>query len=172
MNLKTLMSKSLSNDEILKLLGGKANLLGYSDVHKYQTLDELLGPHQCCVVLYEAKKNYGHWCCIFRRGNVCEFFDPYGNYPDTILETIDKKFRQQSNQNYPYLCKLMIDSPYTLTYNEHNFQEYKRNINTCGRWVVCRLLFKHLPLKEFYKLFKKNRDYKPDLYATILTKDI
>lgn len=168
-----LIGKSLSNEEILKSLENKANLISYTDVHKYRTLDTILGKHGACVILYETKKLYGHWCCIFKLDkNSVEFFDPYGLMPDRQLNFINKDYKIESKQDYPYLTKLMIDSPYVLSYNQHRFQEYKKGVNSCGRWVVCRLLFRFMKLDDFINLFGKKRKYKPDFYATLLTRNI
>lgn len=168
-----LIGKSLSNDEILKSLENKANLISYTDAHKYKTLDSLLGRYGACVILYETKKLYGHWCCIFKLNNKCvEFFDPYGIMPDSELKFINKEYQKESRQDFPYLTKLMIDSPYILSYNHHRFQEYKKGVNSCGRWVVCRLLFRFLDLDRFIAIFGKKRKYTSDFYATLLTRNI
>ena len=168
--IKSLIGKSLGNDEILKLIGNKANLISYVDVHKYKNLDQLLGTFGACVILYEMKRNYGHWCCIFKLDdNTIEFFDPYALMPDYELEFIDDEYKDKSKQNYPYLTRLMVLSPYILTYNHFPFQEYKKGINTCGRWISLRLMLRHLPLDEFIKLFDKKKKHSKDFYATLLT---
>jgi hypothetical protein len=169
-NIKLLIGKSLSNEDILKLVNDKANLVSYTNIHKYKTLDQLLGKWGACVILYELKKLYGHWCCIFKLdNNTIEFFDPYSLMADRQLNFINKEYRLESNQNYPYLTRLMLDSPYVLTYNQYPFQEYKKGINSCGRWVAIRLLFRLMSLDQFIKLFGKKRRYKPDFYVTLLT---
>lgn len=171
--INNLIGKSLSNVDILESLQNKANLISYTDAHKYKTLDSMLGNNAACVILYETKKLYGHWCCIFKLDdNSVEFFDPYGLMPDRELKFISPKYKIESKQDYPYLTKLMIDSPYVLSYNQNQFQELKKGVNSCGRWVVCRLLFRHLKLDEFIKLFGIKRKYKPDFYATLLTNHI
>lgn len=165
-----LMKKSLTNFEILKLIGNRANLVPYPTIKKYKSLDSLLGVNKACIILYETQKRYGHWCCIFQLPcGMIEFFDPYGLMPDKELAFINKEYKNTSNQNYPYLTKLMIDSPYKLSYNQHKFQKMKPGVNSCGRWVVSRLLFRFLQLNEFKKLFFKNKNYSPDVYVTALT---
>lgn len=168
--LKKLMTKSLSNDEILNIIGRKANLIPYSKVHNYKTLDQLMGPSKACIILYESKPYYGHWCCIFMNTpNLCEFFDPYGLFPDMELKMIDPEFKKKSFQNEKYLTRLMINSPYQLSYNHYPFQEFKKGVNTCGRWVAIRLLFRIMSLDDFINLFGKKRNLSKDMYATILT---
>ena len=43
---------SLSNWDILKLLDNKANIILYPSLHEYKTLDEILDPYDCCVLLF------------------------------------------------------------------------------------------------------------------------
>lgn len=149
------MDIALSGKDILKLVDGKANLVIYEDIHKYKTLDDLLGPYGACVILYCFKPKYGHWCCIFKRKpDTIEFFNSYGGKPDSTLYLINDDYRKNSNQWYPYLCKLIYDSGYNIEYNEHQFQKFDNDIYTCGRWACMRLLLRDLSLKEFKKLFK------------------
>ena len=48
------ISKSLSGREVLDLLDHKCNLVQYSDLHRIPTIDELLGQHKKCVLLYQT----------------------------------------------------------------------------------------------------------------------
>lgn len=149
---------ALSNMELFKLFP-KANIILYPDMHKYNHVNELLGPNGCCFILYEWKENYGHWCCLFILNDgyydTLEFFDPYGAFPDSELAHVPLQFRKKSNQLYPKLAQLMHDSDYELTYNEHKFQKQQKDIKTCGRWCAVRMMCSHLSLKEFKNLFKR-----------------
>jgi hypothetical protein len=161
--------KSLSGYEILKALNGKTNLITYPQIHEYKNIQQLLGKHGACVILYMTKENYGHWCCVFRRNaREIEFFDPYGIYIDDELNYIPKKLQKESDQDYPYLTKLLYDSRCKIIYNEHKLQKFKKNVNSCGRWVICRIWLKHIPLEKFVKLFQDKRA-SPDFLVTALT---
>lgn len=131
---------ALSNKDVFDLLDGKVSIVLYPDLHKYHNIDEVLGPYSACVLLFEAKPKYGHWVCLFKQtpNEVC-FFNPYGGYPDDSLHYIDDKFRKESNQDKPILSKLLIESPYQLSYNEFQFQQRKKDIKTCGRHCVTRI---------------------------------
>lgn len=164
------IAKPLSNKEILSLIHGKANLVSYSNIHKYNSLDDLLGNYEACIILYEFKKNYGHWCCIFKLNhNEVEFFDPYGVYPDKELKLINGDFKNQSKQDKPYLTLLMLESPYQLSFNHYKFQKFKKGINSCGRWCALRIIFRFIPLDIFISIFNKKRKYSNDFYVTLLT---
>jgi hypothetical protein len=157
----------LSDLDVMRLVQNKAKVLTYGDLANFDTLDEVLEPYGSIFLLYEAKPNFGHWCCVFKmEDNTIEFFDPYGGFPDTQLDYIPEYFRKVSGQYYPHLSALLYESPYNLTYNEHKFQKHGPNINTCGRWCALRMALKDLTLKQFSKLFKtKYSDY----LATLLT---
>lgn len=84
-------------------------------------------------------------------------------------------FRKISNQDIPYLSFLMYNSPYDLHYNEYQFQRYKKNTKTCGRWCAIRLLFKFLPLDDFKNLIEeliKKLKINGDELVTLLTMHI
>lgn len=154
------MNIALSDKQVLKLVDGKANIVLYPDLHKYNSIDDLLVPYGACFILFEAKPYYGHWCALIKLDDhTIEFFNPYGGYPDDSLEYISKEFRKESNQDHPYLSYLMMNSPYQLSYNEHKFQKRGNNIKTCGRWSAMRIMLKDLSLSEFTKMFlNKNSD--------------
>ena len=173
--LSRLKDIALSNNDITKLLNGQVNIVLYPDLHKYTSINQLLDPFNSCIILYESKPNYGHWCSLTKSDDAIEFFNPYGGLPDASLELINPKFRAESNQLIPYLKMLMYDSPYELNYNEFRFQKKGYNIKTCGRHCVVRVLCKDMNIyqyKDFLDELRKhfNTDY--DGVVTILTSSI
>lgn len=164
---------ALSDKEVLKLIDKKANLILYPDLINYNTIDEILDPYGACILLFEAKPKYGHWCCIFKiNDTLLEFFNPYSGYPDDSLEYIPMHFRLISNQYYPYLSLLMLNSPYELSYNEYKFQKHNKNIKTCGRWCAIRINFRYYSLDQFKEIIdflKKKLNINGDELVTLLT---
>lgn len=164
---------ALSDTQVLKLVNKKANLILYPDLHKYKNIDQILDPYGACIILYESEPNYGHWCCIFKiDNNILEFFNSYGDYPDVNLEKIPEHFRKESNQNFPHLGWLMYNSPYELTFNEHQFQKYGSGIKSCGRWTAFRIICRHMLLEDFYKMVKyfiKKFKITSDQFVTLVT---
>lgn len=152
--LKVYEDIALSDDQLLNLIDGKAHLVLYPDLVNYSNIDEVLGENEACVLLFEAKPNYGHWTCLHKRDGDIEFFNPYGGYPDDSLEYIPMHFREVSNQLEPYLSMLMYDSPYKLSFNEHKFQHKGSDIKTCGRHCAMRLIYRNLDLAEYTQLMK------------------
>lgn len=140
------MDKSLSGEEVLKICHGKANILKYSDLKKIRRIQDCFR-FGACILLYEYKPNYGHWCCIFENQNGIEFFDPYGYIPDDELEFVPSFIK------IPYLTKLLYQSNRNIEYNADRLQEDKEGINTCGRHVGMRLLLRMVPIDDYVKIF-------------------
>lgn len=153
------ISKSLSGIEILNLMDNKCNLVQYSDLHNIKSIDELLGPHKKCVLLYHTSTNYGHWCCVWEYNNTIFFFDSYGGVVDTQLKFLPRDLKQELNSNHNYLIKLMYDSGKEVEYNQHDLQSRKLGVNTCGRWCVNRLRFPEISIDDYYQLFKDSSKY-------------
>jgi hypothetical protein len=164
---------ALSNFDIFDLLNGKVNIELYPNLHNYDNLDQLLGKYGICVLLFEAKPSYGHWVCLLKLNNMeVEFFNPYGGFPDDSLLQINQEFRKKSDQEYPLLSELLLNSPYKLTYNEYQFQEIKSDIKTCGRHCSVRLMCQELSLYQYVKFLDKlckKFDTNYDGMVTLLT---
>ena len=63
--LKILKDTALTGAEVLKLVGGGANLIKYKELADYDNLLDVLDPHDACIILYETKMNYGHWKRVY-----------------------------------------------------------------------------------------------------------
>ena len=72
---------------------------------------------------------------------------------------------------YPYLCKLLLDSGYKIVYNNYRLQEKKENVNSCGRHVVSRLIYRDVPIDEYVNMIK-NSGFTADQFVTKLTNSI
>jgi hypothetical protein len=142
----------LSDGDLRKVLGG-VRIVMYPDIHKMGSLDEVMGPNGAAIILFESRPSYGHWCAVFRGAGgdhgLVEFFNPYGGYPDDTLKLIDKEFAAETAQDAPYLSKLMMRSPYRLSYNQYAFQKYGSGVKTCGRHCASRLLLRALSLDDY-----------------------
>lgn len=170
--IKKYQDMALSNLDLIKLLDGKANIIIYPDLVKYDSIDQILGQYGACFLLFEAKPKYGHWVCLMKRGNIIEFFNPYGGYPDDSLDRIPMIFRKKTGQVIPLLSLLLLDSPYELEYNEFQFQKHNKNIRTCGRHSAVRLLLKDLNIyeyKTFLDLLCRKMGLNYDELVTVLT---
>lgn len=157
---------ALSDTDVMKIIDGKANMIRYPEMHKIDSIEQLLSPYGACVILYETKPHFGHWCCITvrdphtegysRKGKlILEFWDSYGKPIDSQLSNIPRDYAKSSNQDLPYLSYLLLKEscPYKLSYNQYPFQKLLPGVSTCGRWVSLRILLKDAPLELFKDLF-------------------
>lgn len=58
------------------------------------------------------------------------------------------------NADKPYLKNLMLNYKKDIVYNAEKFQHEKEGVNTCGRFVVARLLLSDLDTNQFKEIFK------------------
>lgn len=148
--------RCLNGGEVLKLVDNKANVMNYRNLLGCKTLDEALGPHNALILLYESKKDFGHWTLVFRSPDgTIEHFDSYGYMPDQELIFVPKKFKKVYYNKIPHLTLLLYNSNEPVRFSQYKLQG--EDVNTCGRWVAMRLLLKHLTEDEFKKLMTDKR---------------
>ena len=174
------MDKVISKAEDIELTGldlqrltkQNTNIRAYHDLENVENIEEILGyKSKACIILYETKENYGHFCSIFVRpenNKVIEFFDPYGNPPDSQLKFATYNLKN----NKPYLTYLLDnwkERGGSVIWNNQKLQDWREDVNTCGRWCGTRILLKEKTIMEFTKLFTTNRFYRPDFWVSALT---
>jgi hypothetical protein len=168
-----LEAKPLSGSDIQDAVDGQTKVIRYSAIHRFRTIDQLLAPYDSAVILYETREGFGHWTCVFlnRRTGVLEFFDPYGKPIDSQLDHIPPALKASTYQDYPYLAKLMLASPYKLTYNQKPLQKLGGDVNSCGRHVAMRLVMRDLPISQYqqFLLQKKGGALNPDGVVSMMT---
>lgn len=170
--IRKLKMKALSGKEISEACNDGINIYTYAELAKFRTIDEAFGDKNSIALLYETKPRYGHWVGLFRHPsyNTIEFFDSYGYFIDEQLKFVPEKHKHQLSEDYPYLSKLLYDSPYNLIYNSVALQKSSNDISSCGRHVVLRCNMLDVPLDEYIGLIEHNVGIKnPDEMVTYLT---
>lgn len=182
MPLKNLIERaeevSLSDQDISHYLRDNINIHRYSDLQSIRTVNDFLSffhpKSKACILLYQiSSQTSGHWVCLYFEENntTLHFYDSYGKPPDAIYN-INQELR--SNLGIPLLSYWLnlLQKEYStqIQYNPYKHQTNLRNIqvNTCGRWVLARLKFKHLDNKQFNDMFQSFR-MKPDEVVTLMT---
>ena len=95
----------LSDDIIHKNLKN-AKILKYSELEKYNTIEQLLPKEKAYVILLlEDQINSGHWMCLARFNNKILFFDSYGGAPDSQLKWNSKEKQHELGQSQPLLIE-------------------------------------------------------------------
>jgi hypothetical protein len=121
--------------------GKNSEVMKYSDLANYRTIDELLPlPIDFRIVLVEQEKNIGHWVCILKYRNVIESFNSYGKDIDRQKDTFGAIKNRLLGQQTDYLTKLVKKSKYNYVINKTPFQSKEEGINTCGRWCILRII--------------------------------
>jgi len=169
---KDLAKKSLSDSNIMTLIKGKARIISYPNLTKFNNLDDLMGKYNAVVILYETKKKFGHWTLLFKLNHdTVEFFDSYSMLPDDELKFIPHNFRMSNNELLPHLTYLLYSSGYQVEYNDYPLQNKKQGVNTCGRHVATRLLHRNLNIDEYVKMIERT-GMDTDDFVTLFTNNI
>lgn len=155
------MDYALSADDIFYLTDGKTNILTNRQLANVRRIEDVL-KNGACVILYECKERSGHWCCVYLRNKKeIQWFDSYGLMPDSELNYIDKEFRRKSNQVSTHLTRLLLEwtrrTGGDVRYSQYRLQKLSPKDNTCGRFVVLRLLLRKLDEDEFAKVVPNSR---------------
>lgn len=154
---------NITDTDLKRYFGDHVGVMKYSDLANYNSLDELLPEDRDFkIILTEDSFNKGHWCCLLKYGKICEWFDPYGVRPDATKKLLGKARNMMLGQQEDYLTDLMKKSNgYKIIYNKKRFQKLKEGINTCGRWIILRIICMKdlgMDLKEFGKMVVKNQE--------------
>ena len=160
--MNTEISKSLSGAEILDAMDNKCNLITYSDVHKYNTIEEMLGQYKKCVILYHTSESYGHWVAVYENNNTIFFFDSYGSKPDSQLKFLPAHLKPVLNSQHNYLIRLMYNSGKDVQFNQFQLQKHSPEISSCGRWCINRLRYPEISVTGYHDIFKQSSRYIPN----------
>lgn len=144
------IATDLSGDEIFKLIGKEVVL--YSDLKNYKTIQQLLGKEGYVVILYQtSSRTQGHFVAITKNsaGKV-RYCDSYAiKTPDAEVQytPYDKKLP-------PYLTDLLKGVDYES--NSVDYQSTSPTVSTCGRYASLFCLFRNLSLNQIHELYKGN----------------
>lgn len=155
----------LSKENILEITKNACDVVVYHNLGNYGSIQDLLGEKGAIILLYETKKNFGHWVAIFYTNdarNEIEFFDSYGFAPDEELN-----YAKYDDQ--PFLKEMLSNSKLKIIYNKTRLQTMADDMNTCGRWTATRIAMRNTPLQQFVSLFKNKGRYGGDWMVSAMT---
>lgn len=145
------MSQNISDSDLRRYFGDEidSSVIKYSQLPDYPTIQSLLPSNKSFkIILFENDFNIGHWILILRYNNTIEFFNSYGLKPNADFAFISKRDAGLLGQHPKYLDAILDDarkSGFKVIYNKRKFQSFKSGVNTCGRWIILRIIF----LKSF-----------------------
>ena len=155
---------SLTDGDIRRYLGDgiESKILKYSELAGYASIDELLPKERDFrIILVEDSHNKGHWCAILKYGKTIEWYNSYGVRPDgekDFLGAVRNKMLGQYQDHIPRLMKRA--KGFKLIYNKARFQKLKQGVNTCGRWIILRIICMKdmmMGLPEFIKMVEQTQ---------------
>jgi len=157
-------SYSLGDDDIRRLLGSECKITSYPQLENIHDINQLFDRKGRAVIFFpQESANVGHWVGLIRDGRQIEFFDSYGHYPD--MQKPDKETQRALRMDQPLLTKLLEGSGCRVIYNKVALQKTRDDVQTCGRHVVCRLLYSKYPIAR-YRAMIKSTGLSPDEFVT------
>ena len=124
------------------------HVIKYSELADVKSIYDLLPKDMTYkIILIEEEPNKGHWVCILRYGKTIEAFDSYGGTIDSELKYIPQMMKRMLGEDKSHLGRLLKDvKDRQVIYSKKRLQKLEDGINTCGRWVILRILM----MKEFF----------------------
>jgi hypothetical protein len=149
----------ITDNDIERFFGKEASkyILLYSDLSRYKSINQLLPKKKDFkIILIEEKQLQGHWIAILRYDQIIEVFNSYGTKPSSELNLLSKHQKEALNENVKWLNLLLNKAipKFKVIYNTKRFQKVDPNVNTCGRFVLLRILmflYFNQNLKSFIK---------------------
>lgn len=155
---------ALSDDDIFKYLCEPLNLVSYRELREVPDIYQLF-TQDYFVLLYQMTERMGHWVCCINRPDHIEFFDSLGKCPDRTPEYSNGEINKKNYQTAKLLTRLLYESGKPVIYN--NIPLQSTDSNTCGRWVLGRIIMRDIPLEDFQMIFD-NQHFTPDQLITMI----
>lgn len=174
------ISTNISDGDLRRYFGDNVeqNIIKYNELQQYNDIQDLLPNDKAYkIILFENDFNTGHWILLMRYGKTVEFFNSYGLRPNAdfkFVSRIKNFFLGQDPDDLKRLLDGAEKSGYDVIYNKTRFQKMASGVNTCGRWIILRIVmldFFCLSLPEFITFIKnleKKYDYPPDVIVAHL----
>lgn len=158
MSIKKVRQYPLGDDDIRKLLGNDIKIWNYPQLKGLSDIREMFDEKGRAILLFpNISPTAGHWTCLINKPDHIEFYDPYGDAPDTEQRGgMSKKRLEQLDIERPDLTQLLRASGKPVYYNHHAFQSSAPSVATCGRHCVVRLLYAPYSLDKYGSIIKKS----------------
>ena len=144
---------------ILKqLVPNKCKAVKYSELNKPRR-EVFKGIEGLAVLIPHKLSKVGHFITLIPKRHHIEYCSSLGGSPDEELDKL--------HQSHTIMKKLLGKN---YVYNSVKLQSGKYDIKDCASFVLMRLYFRHLKLREFQKLFARNIQLSnPDDIASAMT---
>ena len=168
-------SVALSGSDIKTFLDNQVEVMRYADLMDFENIDDVLGRSGAVILLYQTERDFGHYTALFRSEKdrkVLIFYDSLGIGMDNELKFSRFNQRNMGGRIVKHLTRLTEAGNYKVISNRDRLQKSLTDNNTCGRYAMLRIKFKHMSNQRFNHFLKSNNGYDADYAVTILTMDI
>ncbi len=170
--LEIIESTPMSNETIKKYIPN-VKIITNIDLQNYKSIDELLPNDGFLIILFLNAPNSGHWVSLSKYGDIIEYFDSYGSTPKQTDDYITDDDAKNLGIKKYFLDDMLKNSGKYVIYNNKQYQALDRDISSCGRHVIYRLLclIKGMFLTDYYNHMKLLKN-KNNTYDNIVSKNI
>lgn len=174
-----LESYSLSGNDMRSAIQG-IRIVEYPKLATVDDIFDVFDSDGRCVLFFITSEQgvnmVGHWLCIFydQEQNTINHFDSYGIYPDDEEEYLSKNIGIKLKENGPLLMPLLQkaneEKGTKIFYNNVKIQQMKADVDTCGRYVIARLIHKNLSNQQFIQFLNQLKtEYNVKTYDDAVT---
>ena len=157
------IKEEITDSDLTRYFGKRdfKNILKYSDLANYNSIQQLLPRNKSWkIILIEHEYNSGHWTLLLRYNNTIEWFNSYGSFPSEELDYISQYKNAQLDQQVKHLNILLTQAlpKFNIIYNKRKLQQLENGINTCGKWVILRIIMMekyNMDLAQFLQFVDK-----------------
>lgn len=149
--LQSIQSNALTFQQLKNLAGTensrKCKWLLYDQLQQFKNIEDLMNLGAVIILLTIERPRapkVGHFILLLDQGNHYEHFDSYGLNMDEELSITQEH----------HLTNIFKMSRKPIKDNTVKLQMFREDVNTCGRWVVARLLLRDWILEDFLSLIK------------------
>lgn len=144
----------------------KMNIVFLYDTNNLKNLDQLFkGKEYLILFVATSSKFSGHYVSMIKDDSIktIYYFDSYGKQLYNLIQT----FKGGGNYDYVQttnILKLIEESGYKFYENIIDYQEYNRDVATCGRLslmflIMFRIITKHYKMYFSFDLMKSLMDH-------------
>ena len=133
--------------------------VNYESIKPTTSLSKLLGPRGGVCILWSSPGGaIGHFTGLFRKGKQLLYFDPTGLAVHRLSEITHN----------PFVLQKKLEEAHHVTYNKTRYQQIRKNIQSCGRHVICRWNMLELSDAQ-YRGVMTHRRLDADAIVTMMT---
>jgi len=115
--------------------------------------DLFKGAHAAVLLFLTESQSEGHWIGVLDHPGAYEVFDSFGTAIDGDRAWLDEKQCMEFHECAPLLSNLLKAGSKKITHNTKKLQN--DDMDTCGFWVVARILDPNPSLHSFVSKYTK-----------------